>query len=133
VWVQQIGDFIRQVVRAEEPLVLVGNSLGGYASLSAAASYPDMIKGLCLLNSAGQLPALCRLRPVACRLRPAGRCWALLGAAGRRCMPHGTCSRPQPNARPPPLRPPQAPLRTRPSRPTRRLPSTSRWWTPSCA
>jgi pimeloyl-ACP methyl ester carboxylesterase len=53
-WGQQIGDFIREVVYAgdaaasssssSEPVVLVGNSLGGYACLNAAAKSPDLIR-----------------------------------------------------------------------------------------
>lgn len=32
-------------------VVLVGHSMGGYVSLALAEHYPDMIKGLCLVNS----------------------------------------------------------------------------------
>lgn len=36
-----------------EAVVLAGNSLGGYASLVAAARHPELVRGLMLLNSAG--------------------------------------------------------------------------------
>eukprot|EP00877_Chromochloris_zofingiensis_P006106 jgi/Chrzof1/1749/Cz10g19170.t1_PPH1 len=56
-WANQLGDFIKEVVagngKACEPVVLVGNSLGGYACLNAAASYPELVRGVALLNSAG--------------------------------------------------------------------------------
>lgn len=32
-------------------VVLIGHSMGGYVSLAFAEKYPDMIKGLCLMNS----------------------------------------------------------------------------------
>ena len=50
-WRDQIHDFISQVIG--EPVVLAGNSLGGYASLCVAAQRPESAKGLILLNSAG--------------------------------------------------------------------------------
>ncbi|MEA5572191.1 alpha/beta fold hydrolase [Calothrix sp. UHCC 0171] len=50
-WRDQLHDFITQVVG--EKAVLVGNSLGGYASLCLAAQCPDAAAGLVLLNSAG--------------------------------------------------------------------------------
>lgn len=53
VWVQQISDFIKEVVGGE-PVFIAGNSLGGFASLATAAAYPDLIKGLALLNAAGE-------------------------------------------------------------------------------
>ncbi|MEM7556661.1 MAG: alpha/beta fold hydrolase [Cyanobacteria bacterium P01_A01_bin.84] len=51
VWCDQLHDFICEVIKSE--VIIAGNSLGGYASLSVAAQYPDMFKGLVLLNSAG--------------------------------------------------------------------------------
>ena len=42
-WIPEIGDFVRDKVGGG-PAVLVGNSLGGYASLATAAAYPDLIK-----------------------------------------------------------------------------------------
>lgn len=50
-WRDQIHDFVSQVIG--EPVVLAGNSLGGYASLCVAAQRPESAKGLILLNSAG--------------------------------------------------------------------------------
>lgn len=50
-WREQLHDFITEIIR--QPTVLVGNSLGGYASLCVAAEYPQSTAGLILLNSAG--------------------------------------------------------------------------------
>ncbi len=51
VWREQLHDFIRDQIKS--PVVIVGNSLGGYASLCVAAAYPDSVAGVVLLNSAG--------------------------------------------------------------------------------
>ena len=50
-WRDQIGDFIEQVIK--QPVVVAGNSLGGYAALSVAALRPETAIGVILLNSAG--------------------------------------------------------------------------------
>ncbi|NJK48702.1 alpha/beta fold hydrolase [Candidatus Gracilibacteria bacterium] len=50
-WRNQLHDFITEVIR--EPVVLAGNSLGGYASLCVAAQHPTSVVGVILLNSAG--------------------------------------------------------------------------------
>lgn len=50
-WSEQIADFIDQVIG--RPTILVGNSIGGYATLCTAAYSPDSVSGLVLLNSAG--------------------------------------------------------------------------------
>jgi pimeloyl-ACP methyl ester carboxylesterase len=50
-WRDQLHDFITEAIR--EPVILAGNSLGGYASLCVAAQRPESAKGLILLNSAG--------------------------------------------------------------------------------
>lgn len=50
-WRDQLYDFITEVI--QKPVVLAGNSLGGYASLCVAAQYPSSVAGLILLNSAG--------------------------------------------------------------------------------
>jgi pimeloyl-ACP methyl ester carboxylesterase len=42
-----------RVVR--RPVVLAGNSIGGFISASVAADYPALVKGLVLLNSAGPI------------------------------------------------------------------------------
>ncbi|XP_057787335.1 pheophytinase, chloroplastic isoform X2 [Salvia miltiorrhiza] len=52
VWRDQVVDFVKEIVK--EPAVLVGNSLGGFTALVAAASLQDQVKGVVLLNSAGQ-------------------------------------------------------------------------------
>jgi len=50
-WRDQLHDFITEVIR--RPVVLAGNSLGGYASLCVAAQRPQSVAGLVLLNCAG--------------------------------------------------------------------------------
>jgi pimeloyl-ACP methyl ester carboxylesterase len=50
-WREQLHDFITQVI--DKPVVLAGNSLGGYAALCVAAQHPEAAAGLILLNSAG--------------------------------------------------------------------------------
>jgi len=50
-WRDQLHDFITEVIG--QAVILVGNSLGGYASLCVAAQRPDSAAGLVLLNSAG--------------------------------------------------------------------------------
>jgi pimeloyl-ACP methyl ester carboxylesterase len=37
------------------PVVLAGNSIGGFISASMAADFPDLVAGLVLLNSAGPI------------------------------------------------------------------------------
>lgn len=50
-WRDQLHDFITEVIG--QPVILAGNSLGGYACLSVAAQFPSTVKGIILLNSAG--------------------------------------------------------------------------------
>ncbi|MEB3269609.1 MAG: alpha/beta fold hydrolase [Leptolyngbya sp.] len=50
-WRDQIHGFIETHI--QRPVVLVGNSLGGYASLCVAADHPAAVAGVILLNSAG--------------------------------------------------------------------------------
>ncbi|WP_218080988.1 alpha/beta fold hydrolase [Anthocerotibacter panamensis] len=50
-WRDQLRDFCAYVVKA--PVIVVGNSLGGYASLVLAADCPEWTAGVALLNSAG--------------------------------------------------------------------------------
>ncbi|XP_044470487.1 pheophytinase, chloroplastic isoform X1 [Mangifera indica] len=52
VWRNQIVDFLKEIVK--EPAVVVGNSLGGFTALVAAAGLPEQVAGVALLNSAGQ-------------------------------------------------------------------------------
>ncbi|KAG6549798.1 hypothetical protein Mapa_008779 [Marchantia paleacea] len=51
-WRDQVADFVREVVK--EPAVLVGNSIGGLTVLLTAATKPDLVSGLALLNPSGQ-------------------------------------------------------------------------------
>lgn len=50
-WRDQLHDFITEVI--QQPAVLAGNSLGGYACLCVAAQRTESAVGLILLNSAG--------------------------------------------------------------------------------
>lgn len=50
-WRDQLSDFITEVIG--QPVILAGNSLGGYAALCVAAQRPENARGLILLNSAG--------------------------------------------------------------------------------
>lgn len=50
-WRDQLHEFIDQVIG--QPAVLIGNSLGGYASLCVAAQRPQSAAGVVLINSAG--------------------------------------------------------------------------------
>jgi pimeloyl-ACP methyl ester carboxylesterase len=50
-WRDQLHDFITNVIG--QPVVLAGNSLGGYSALCVAAQRPESAVGLVLLNSAG--------------------------------------------------------------------------------
>lgn len=52
-WRDFLADFISEIVK--RPVILAGNSIGGYISASVAADYPDLVNGLVLLNSAGQI------------------------------------------------------------------------------
>lgn len=47
-WVAQVYDFWQTFIG--EPVVLVGNSLGSLVSFMAAATHPEMVKGLVMLN-----------------------------------------------------------------------------------
>jgi pimeloyl-ACP methyl ester carboxylesterase len=50
-WRDQIHSFITEVIT--QPVILAGNSLGGYAALCVASQRPSSASGLILLNSAG--------------------------------------------------------------------------------
>lgn len=56
VWQRQLTAFMTDVVKHK--CVLVGNSLGGYTSLSAAAANPSQVTGVALLNGAGRFEDL---------------------------------------------------------------------------
>ncbi|MDJ0746115.1 MAG: alpha/beta fold hydrolase [Xenococcaceae cyanobacterium MO_167.B27] len=47
-WVEQIRDFWQILIN--EPVILVGNSIGSLVCLTAAATYPNMVKGLVMLS-----------------------------------------------------------------------------------
>ena len=50
-------DFIRDFILTEvkRPVILAGNSIGGFISTSVAGDFPSLVKGLVLLNSAGPI------------------------------------------------------------------------------
>lgn len=50
-WQAQLQDFIADVI--QRPVILAGNSLGGYASLCVGGNHPEAVAGVVLLNSAG--------------------------------------------------------------------------------
>ncbi len=50
-WRDQLHDFITEVIG--QPVVLVGNSLGGYVSLCVGVQRPEAAAGVVLINSAG--------------------------------------------------------------------------------
>ena len=50
-WRDQLQDFATEVIG--KPPIMIGNSLGGYASLCVAGEKPDSLAGLILINSAG--------------------------------------------------------------------------------
>jgi pimeloyl-ACP methyl ester carboxylesterase len=47
-WVEQLHDFWQTFIA--QPVVLVGNSIGSLVCLTAAATYPEMVKGLVMLS-----------------------------------------------------------------------------------
>lgn len=47
-WVDQVYDFWKTFIN--EPIILVGNSVGSLISLMVAATYPEMVKGLVLIS-----------------------------------------------------------------------------------
>ncbi len=50
-WRDQLQDFCQSIIQA--PVVVAGNSLGGYAALCFAVDCPELTQGLILLNCAG--------------------------------------------------------------------------------
>jgi pimeloyl-ACP methyl ester carboxylesterase len=60
VWTDFLRDFVLDIVKA--PVVVAGNSIGGFLSASMAADHPETVAGLVLVNSAGELwrPSLIR-------------------------------------------------------------------------
>ena len=47
-WVEQVHDFWQTFIR--QPVVLVGNSIGSLVCLTAAVTYPEMVKGIVMLS-----------------------------------------------------------------------------------
>ena len=47
-WVEQLHDFWQTIIG--RPVVLVGNSIGSLVCMSAAAKYPEMVRGLVMLS-----------------------------------------------------------------------------------
>lgn len=56
IWQRQLRDFVKDVVK--DKVVVAGNSLGGYNSLSLAAANPELVSGVVLLNGAGRFDDL---------------------------------------------------------------------------
>eukprot|EP00249_Psilotum_nudum_P016328 c25768_g1_i3 orf=102-1229(+) len=52
VWRDQVADFVKEVIK--DRAILVGNSVGGFTVLFTAASYPDLVSGVALLNASGK-------------------------------------------------------------------------------
>ncbi len=50
-WRDQIAEFIANIIG--RPAVVAGNSIGGYSSLYAGATRPDVVAGVCMLNGVG--------------------------------------------------------------------------------
>ncbi|KAM3270253.1 hypothetical protein P3S67_029610 [Capsicum chacoense] len=48
-WKEEVHCFIEEVI--EEPVYIVWNSLGGYVAIYFAACYPNLVKGVTLLNA----------------------------------------------------------------------------------
>jgi pimeloyl-ACP methyl ester carboxylesterase len=47
-WMEQVHDFWQTFIQT--PVVLVGNSIGSLICLATAATYPQMVQGLVMLN-----------------------------------------------------------------------------------
>lgn len=45
-WVEFLRDFVVEVVR--RPVLVVGNSIGGFMSASLAADYPGLVQGIAI-------------------------------------------------------------------------------------
>lgn len=53
-WADQIATFVRTVV--QQPVIIVGHSMGGMASAQFARDYPDLVQRLVLVNNTGLMP-----------------------------------------------------------------------------
>ncbi len=47
-WVDQVYEFWQTFI--QQPMVLVGNSIGSLVCLAAAAAHPDMVRGIAMIN-----------------------------------------------------------------------------------
>jgi pimeloyl-ACP methyl ester carboxylesterase len=47
-WAEQVYDFWRTFI--DRPVILIGNSIGSLVCMTAAAVYPDMVKGIVMLS-----------------------------------------------------------------------------------
>lgn len=47
-WVEQLHDWWQTII--QQPVILIGNSIGSLVCMSAAAKYPEMAKGLVMLS-----------------------------------------------------------------------------------
>lgn len=47
-WVEQVYDFWRTFI--QQPVVLIGNSIGALVCLAAAAAHPDMVQGVVMIS-----------------------------------------------------------------------------------
>jgi pimeloyl-ACP methyl ester carboxylesterase len=53
-WAEQVSFFIREVIG--EPAIVVGHSMGGVVATETARSFPELVRGLVLVNSSGMQP-----------------------------------------------------------------------------
>jgi len=53
VWQEFLTSFIKDI--AQEPVVLVGNSIGAFVAIQTAGLHPSLVKALVLINPAGRL------------------------------------------------------------------------------
>ncbi|GLC43944.1 hypothetical protein PLESTB_000212500 [Pleodorina starrii] len=78
-WRDFLRDFTLQVVGS--PVVVAGNSIGGFICTALAADYPGLVRGLVLLNSAGPVDPSFDIAA-----------WRAAVAAGRRAPPAAVVS-----------------------------------------
>jgi len=53
-WPDEVATFVKEVIGEDKKVILVGNSMGGAASLSTAGYYPEIVKAVVLINAAGR-------------------------------------------------------------------------------
>ncbi|MBM0740924.1 alpha/beta fold hydrolase [Phormidium sp. CLA17] len=72
-WVEQVYDFWRLFVK--QPVILVGNSIGSLVALAAAATHPEMVSGIVMLNlpDASVLEVPLRIKQAIALLNPLSR------------------------------------------------------------